>query len=64
VDTVIFDQGETSDTWVITHNLNKYPSVTVVDSAGTQFIAQVEYNSRNQLTVYLNGATTGKAYLN
>ena len=64
VDTVVFDQGETSDTWVIVHNLNKYPSVTVVDSAGTQFIAQIEYNSRNQLTIHLNGATTGKAYLN
>lgn len=64
VDTVIFDQAETSDTWVITHNLNKYPSVTVVDSAGTQFMAQIEYNSRNQVTVYLNGMTTGKAYLN
>jgi hypothetical protein len=64
VDTFIFDQAVPSDTWVISHDLNKYPSVTVTDSAGTQFMAQVEYNSRNQLTVYLNGATTGKAYLN
>ena len=35
----------------------------VTDSAGTQFMAQIEYNSRNQLTIYMN-ATTGKAYLN
>lgn len=64
VDTYIFEQGVSSDTWVIVHNMNKYPSVTVVDSAGTQFVAQIEYNSRNQLTIHMNGATTGKAYLN
>ena len=64
VNTVVHDQAVPSDTWVITHNLNKYPSVTVVDSAGTQFAVQVEYNSRNQVTIYMNGATTGKVYLN
>ena len=64
IDTFIFDQAVPSDIWVIVHNLNKYPSVVVVDSAGTQFMAQIEYNSRNQVTVYLNGMTTGKAYLN
>lgn len=64
VNTYIHDQAISSDTWVINHNLNRYPSVIVVDSAGTQFIVQVEYNSRNQLTIYINGATTGKAYLN
>lgn len=26
---------EASETWEITHNLGKYPSVTVVDTAGT-----------------------------
>ena len=64
VDTFIFDQAQVSDTWVVVHNLGKYPSVTVIDSAGTQFITQVEYNSKNQLTIYMNSATTGKAYLN
>lgn len=64
VDTFVFDQAIVSDTWVITHNLDKFPSVTVVDSAGTQFLTQVEYNSKNQLTIHMNSATTGKAYLN
>ena len=64
VDTYIHDQSEISDTWVITHNLGKYPSVTIVDSAGTQYLTQVEYNSKNQLTIYMNNAMTGKAYLN
>ena len=64
VDTYIHDQAVPSDTWVVQHNMGKFPSVTVIDSAGTQYITQVEYNSGNQLTIYMNGATTGKAYLN
>ena len=62
--TYIHEQGIASDTWVIEHNLDKHPSVTVVDTAGTVFTAQVEYNSNNKCTVYINGATKGKAYLN
>ncbi len=63
-DTFVFEQGIASDTWVIEHNLGKHPSVTVVDTAGTVFTASVEYNSDNVCTVYINGATKGKAYLN
>lgn len=63
-DTFVYEQGIASDVWVITHNLNKYPSITLVDSAGTVFKAKEKYNNANQITVYLNGATTGKAYLN
>ena len=59
-----FEQAVASDIWIIVHNLNKYPSVSLVDSAGTQFDARVVYNSLNQCTVYMNGATKGKAYLN
>lgn len=62
--TFVFEQGVASDTWVIVHNLGKYPSVSLVDSAGTQFDADVEYNSENSCTVRMNGATTGKAFLN
>lgn len=60
----VFEQGIASDTWVIEHNLGKYPSVSLVDSAGTQFDADVEYNDENTCTVRMNGATTGKAFLN
>ena len=60
----VFEQGIASDTWVIEHNLNKYPSVSLVDSAGTQFDADVEYNDENTCTIRMNGATTGKAFLN
>lgn len=62
--TYIHEQGIASDIWVINHNLNKYPSVSVVDTAGTVFTAQVEYIDENNCKVYINGATKGKAYLN
>lgn len=62
--TYVYEQGIASNTWEIEHNLGKYPSVTIVDSAGTIFTASVEYNSENICTVYINGATKGKAYLN
>ena len=62
--TYIFEQAVASSTWVVTHNLGKYPSVVAVDSAGTQLMVPVYYNSVNQLTISMNGATTGKAYLN
>ena len=62
--TSVFEQGEASDTWVIQHNLNKYPTVITVDSAGTVFNAEVRYDSLNQVTILINGATKGTAYLN
>lgn len=64
LDTYIHEQGESSDTWVIVHNLNKYPSITIVDSAGTVFEAEIRYDSENQCTILMNGAFKGKAYLN
>lgn len=62
--TYIYEQAVASDTWVITHNLNKRPSVTVVDSSGNVFYPAVKYDSDNQCTATMNGATTGFAYLN
>lgn len=62
--TYIHTQGEASATWTIEHNLGKYPSVAVVDSAGTKVETEVYYNSPNILTVSMKSAFKGKAYLN
>ena len=67
--TYTHNQSSTSDTWTITHNLNRFPSVTVVDSADTIVYGTVVYNSANQLTItfFQAGsalAFSGKAYLN
>lgn len=57
-------QGSSSATWVITHNLGKYPSVSVQDSAGTDVVGEVEYNTENKLTITFSGAFSGTAHLN
>lgn len=50
--------------WEITHNLDKYPSVTVVDSAGSVVMGDITYTSKSSLTVTFSAAFSGKAYLN
>jgi len=67
--TYTHNQSSTSDTWVITHNLHRFPSVTVVDSADTIVQGTVIYNSNKQLTItFFSGSSAlafqGKAYLN
>ena len=63
-ETYVFEQGIPSETWEITHNLNKYPTVDLVDSSGRVFKSEVDYIDTNSLTVYINGSLSGKAYLN
>lgn len=60
----VHNQGEASDTWEVHHNLDKYPSVSVVDSSGSQVIASVEYNDSNTLTIRMSAPFKGKAFLN
>lgn len=62
--TFVHSQDTPSSTWAIAHNLNKYPSVTVVDSAGTVVVGQVIYADSNNLSVQFSSGFSGKAYLN
>jgi hypothetical protein len=60
----IHNQPNSSAQWTITHNLNKYPSVTVVDTANTEVVGDVQYVSANQLLLIFSFPFSGKAYLN
>jgi len=62
--TYVHTQSVASAQWTIEHNLDKYPSVTVVDSAGTVVIGDCQYISRNAVVLSFIGAFSGKAYLN
>lgn len=62
--TYIHEQAVASSVWHINHNLNKHPSVSVVDSAGTQVACGVSYDDNNNITLSMNGAFKGFAYLN
>lgn len=63
--TFVFEQAVATDTWVINHNLNKFPSIYVVDTAGhSQMPDDIEVNDMNTITVRFLAAFSGKAYLN
>ena len=57
-------QGTASDHWIIEHNLSKYPSVSITDSAGSIVFGDVKYISENSLEIFFNGSFSGVAYLN
>lgn len=58
-----FNQASAASSWDITHTLDGFPSVTVVDSAGTVVVGTVSYNSTSSVTVSFESAFAGKAYL-
>lgn len=62
--TYIFQQSVPSATWDIVHNLGKFPSVSVVDSAGSIVVGSVTYVSNNELTINFSAGFSGTAYLN
>lgn len=63
-DTYTHDQQTASTTWTITHNMGKFPSVTIVDTAGDEMEGGVTHNSNNQLTIVFSASVSGKVYLN
>lgn len=62
--TLIFNQISSESTWNITHSLNKFPSITVVDDGNNVIVGDIQYISKNQLTITFASAVSGKAYLN
>src|SRR5262245_24276574 len=62
--TYVHTQTPLAAVWTVVHNLNRFPSVTVVDTGGTVIIPNVHYDSANQVTIMFGAATSGKAYLN
>lgn len=54
-------QNVASDTWVVNHQLGKYPAVTIMDSSGGEVIAHIVHNSTDQLTITASAAFSGKA---
>ena len=59
----VHNQGSSSATWTINHNLNFYPNVTFQDSAGTIIEGELNYTTRNTLIATFSAAFSGKAYL-
>lgn len=49
--------------WLIPHNLNCYPQVTVTTPDGRQIGAQAVHLDRNTLSITFSSATSGTAHL-
>lgn len=57
-------QNTPSTTWTITHNLNKKPSITVIDSAGSMITGTLAYVDLNNVTLQFSNPTAGEAIFN
>jgi hypothetical protein len=60
----VFNQPVAASTWNITHNLNKFPSATMVLSTGQKGYGDIVYIDENNLTITFASAESGKAYMN
>ena len=52
-----------TQTWIVSHGLHKYPSVTIMDSSGTHITADVEYIDIDVLHIHFTAEVGGRAYL-
>lgn len=62
--TYIFEQTAPSDKWTITHNLNKFPYVTIFDEYDDLVYADIKYISPNEIEINFSQPIKGKCYLN
>lgn len=60
----VHTQQVASDIWEINHSLNKYPSVTIVDTSGNLVVGSVHYISTRKIVVKFSAPFSGVAYLN
>ena len=59
----IHTQAVASTTWTVSHLLGGYPSVTVVDTAGTVVYGEISYSSTTEVVLSFSAAFAGYAYL-
>lgn len=59
----IIEQKTPSDVWRLEHNMNCYPSVTIVDSGDNLVMGDVAYINMNVIEVTFCAPFSGKALL-
>jgi hypothetical protein len=60
----VHTQSLPTASWTIAHGLGRFPSVTVVDSAGTTVYGEVEYLSPDSVALHFSAGFAGQAFLN
>ncbi|MET3658390.1 siphovirus ReqiPepy6 Gp37-like family protein [Sporosarcina psychrophila] len=56
----VHTQISPSSTWVVSHGLNKYPTVTITDSADNEILGDMRYQGPNSIVVTFGFPITGK----
>lgn len=62
--TYVHTQATSSDVWTIQHDLDKYPTVTVVDSGNSVVVGEIVYIDKNSIQITFSSAFSGKAFCN
>ena len=60
----IHEQNIASSVWNIEHNLNTFPSITIVNSAGEVVVGDMKYIDANNIRITFKSEFKGVAYLN
>lgn len=60
----VHNQGSADTVWNVAHNLNRFPTITVVDSANTEVIGDVAYIDSNNVVLTFSAPFSGKAFCN
>ena len=60
----VYIQSSPEVTWVIEHNLNKFPSVSAVNINNVVYYGNITYVDENNLIIEFSSGFSGKAYLN
>jgi hypothetical protein len=63
-ETFEFTQGTPSANWSIQHDMDKFPSVSVVNNNNVLMYGNITYVDKNNLTINFSAGFSGKAYLN
>ena len=61
--TYVHEQMVSSNVWSITHNLGRYPNVTVIDSGGNVVVGEPIYVTQDNLILTFSEELSGKALL-
>lgn len=59
-----YTQVVAETTWNIQHDMGKFPSITVIDTANTVVTGEYTYIDNNNVTLTFSAGFAGKAYLN
>lgn len=59
----VIEQKVASEVWKIKHDMNKYPTTTVIDSGNNVVFGDICYDDENNLTITFSAPFSGKLIL-